>query len=126
MPSQDRFKRFPLHKGEVAVVDRVVPGRLVYVTKKGAPPDESSIAFKLNQLIIRERDGSSRPYRGEPLADLGIKNGRLLNVGETEVDGEPTLVVETGPAGKHFISNVASNVATTISTAVVNTIDKFR
>jgi hypothetical protein len=88
------------------------------VTKKGAP-EQSSFAFKLDQLIIREPDGSFRPYRGEPLSDLGIKSGRLVNVGETEEDGEPTLVIEHEPPS---VKLSAKSIATTISTAVANTI----
>jgi hypothetical protein len=109
--------RFYLEKGEVAVVKRVVPGRLVYVTKKGAL-DDSVFGFKLNHLIIREKDGSCRPYRGEPLSDLGIKSGSQVNIGETsDEDGEPTLVVALEPR-KHF----PVGFATAISTAVANTI----
>jgi hypothetical protein len=87
-------QKFDFAKGEMAVVKRVVPGRLVYVGKKGAS-DDTLIGFKLNHLVIREQDGACRPYRGEPLSDLGIKRGRLVNVGEASgEDGEPTLVID--------------------------------
>jgi hypothetical protein len=125
MSSQERLKSFPLHKGEAAVVDRVVPGRLVYVTREGAASYEASIGFKLNQLIIHEPDGSFRPYRGEPLSDLGVVNGRLVIVGATEEDGEPTLVVEHDPRSVKLRARLSANakgLATTISTAVANTI----
>ena len=116
-------QKFPLHKGEIAVVKRVVPGRLVYVAKKDAT-DEDIFGFKLNQLTIREPDGSWRPYRGEPLSDLGIKIGRQVNVGEVEEDGEPTLIIQVEPRVE-----LTRGIATAISTAaaVANTIfDKAR
>jgi hypothetical protein len=120
-PNMSVQESFPLHKGETAVVKRVVPGRLVYVAKKGAS-DDSLFGFKLDHLIIRELDGSNRPYRGA-LSDLGITSGRYLTIGEkSEEDGEPTLVVNE--PRKDLTRGIATAIstATAISNAVANTI----
>ncbi|MEY9400729.1 hypothetical protein ABIF66_000545 [Bradyrhizobium japonicum] len=59
-------------KGRVA---RVVPGRLFYVEAS-----DRVFAVKLNTLLIREKDGKTRRYRGEPFRALGLKVGTTVTV----------------------------------------------
>jgi hypothetical protein len=107
-------------KDEAAVVVRVVPGRLVYVsTHKDS--DHHIFGFKLDQLVIRKVDGSCRPYRGEPLSELGLSSGRKVVVwGIEHSDVKPALVIDADRP-KEFVRTIGS----TISTAVSNTIGRF-
>lgn len=80
-------------KDKVAFVRRIVPGKLVYVETR----PEHVYALKLNQVVIRERDGFCRPYRGEPLSDLGLDAGRKVVVWGLDSPSDsapPTLVVD--------------------------------
>ena len=107
-------------KDEVAVVQRVVPGRLVYVSTH-SDPDHDIVGFKLNQLVIRKADGSCRPYRGEPLSALGLSSGRKVVVwGIKQTDVKPALVIDTDRP-KEFVNTIGN----TISSAVSTTIGKF-
>jgi len=84
---------FDPEKDEFAVVRRIVPGRLLYVETE---PDKT-YAFKLDKVVIRKSDGFLQPYRGEPLADLGIKVGKRVTIcGLDQDQSEPTLVVDAG------------------------------
>jgi hypothetical protein len=86
--------KIQLGKDEAAVIERVVPGRLVYVRTTGEAPTDT-YGFKLDQVVIRKADGSCRPYRGEPLADLGIESGRIVVVwGIRNRNVQPTLVID--------------------------------
>ncbi len=60
----------------VALVRRVVPGKLVYVEMK---PDEV-YAIKLDNILIRQADGSYDHYRGERLSALGLDSGKKVIV----------------------------------------------
>jgi hypothetical protein len=108
-------------KDETAVVERVVPGRLVYVTTKKDSRDEL-YGFKLDQLVIRKSDGSCRPYRGEPLSDLGVTSGRSVVVwGIKYSDVEPTLVIDADRPREFGVS-----IGSSISSAVNSTLEIFR
>jgi hypothetical protein len=107
-------------KDETAVVERVVPGRLVYVTTKNDSHDEA-YGFKLDQLVIRKADGSCRPYRGEPLSELGVTSGRTVVVwGIKYPDVEPTLVIDADRSGEF-----GGSIGSSISSAVNTTLGKF-
>jgi hypothetical protein len=96
-----------------AVVERVASGKLVYVRMKHEPPGTSH-PFKLDQLMILERSGL-RPYRGEPLAELGIEHGSAVFV-EQYADGSPRLVFDTTHRSLvTIISTTASNIINTVT-----------
>lgn len=110
---------------KVARVDRVVPGRLVYVdTHPEAPVEASTCAFPLDKLIIMESNGVFHPYRGEPLSELGLKPGRrvkLVEMKDTKQSGVffdtaesgPWLVIDPNPGIRHVASNTAQKVTET-------------
>jgi hypothetical protein len=102
-------------KDEAAVVERVVPGKLVYVaTIEGS----QRWGFKLDQLIIRSSDGSCRPYRGEPLAKLGVVAGRKVIVwGITYRDVPPALVIDVDH-GKEFLVTIGSSISTAVNATI--------
>jgi len=116
---------------EPAVIERIVPGRLVYVWKPNEPHSKT-YGFKLDQLVIRKKDGSCRPYRGEPLSELGLDSGRKVVVWGIERSDvtPPTLVVDIDRPRElsvtigSSISNAVNVVHVTISTAA-STIDKI-
>jgi len=58
-------------------VERVVPGRLVYV--EFAPGHEARV-FKLNNLLIKQANGTFSNYAGEPLSQLGLTVGSSVEV----------------------------------------------
>jgi len=104
-------------KDEFAIVRRIVPGRLVYV--ETGP--EKTYAFKLDKMVIRSSDGSVCRYRGEPLAELGIKVGKRVVVwGIDHGDAEPTLVVDA--AGTGSLSRLGNSGLDALSGAI----DYFR
>jgi hypothetical protein len=104
-------------KDEAAVVERVVPGKLVYV-RVDETPEKDVYGFRLDKLVLRKPDGSCRPYRGEPLADLGVVNGRKLFVwGLKGHDVEPALVVDVDrPRG--FGVTIGASISSSISSAM--------
>jgi hypothetical protein len=90
-----------------AVVRRVVPG-VVYVE---LTPDKT-IAFKLDSMMIREGDGSIRPYRGEPLSSLGVTPGRKVTITDvSELKAEPKMIVDS------LGSRIGSTVSNTVTIA---------
>ncbi len=103
-------------KDEVAVVQRVVPGRLVYVSTH--KDSDHLFGFKLDQLVIRKADGSCRPYRGEPLSELGLASGRKVVVwGIEHSDVKPALVIDADRP-KEFVSIIGSTISTAVSTTI--------
>jgi hypothetical protein len=86
---------------EPAIIQRIVPGRLVYVTKQNEDPAKMYI-FKLDRLIIRKSDGSCRPYRGEPLSELGLRiGGKVVVWGIEHKNVSPALVVDVDYSFSH-------------------------
>jgi hypothetical protein len=84
-------------KDQVAVVQRVVPGKLVYVELS----PEEVYAVRLNTILIRNGDGSYTHYRGEPLSDLGLDSGRRVVVWTDKPGLAPrNLVVQSKPASR--------------------------
>jgi hypothetical protein len=107
-------------KDETAIVERVVPGRLVYVITTSHSPGRRC-GFKLDQLVIRKPDGSLRPYRGEPLSDLGVAKGRKVIVwGVDNSDVQPTLVIDPNRSW-----DFSATIGSSISTAVNATLGKI-
>jgi hypothetical protein len=103
---------------EDALVERVVPGRLVYVIKASESHDFLD-CFKLDQMVIRQPDGYCRPYRGESLSDLGLGKGSRVVIRKVgAADTRPTLVVDAGLSREAGIGN-------SISSAVSATFAKF-
>jgi hypothetical protein len=97
-------------------VKRVVPGKLVYVSPQRDP--EKSFAFKLDHVLIRKPDGSTDPYRGEPLAKLGVSTGTTA-VCNLDAQGKPdTLIVDpeanTSGLRSTIIGSTISSVASTL------------
>jgi hypothetical protein len=112
---------------EDAVVERVVPGKLVYVrTTSDSPP--KTFGFKLDQLVIRKADGSCRPYRGEPLSDWGLSSGSKVVVWGIKHGGvKPALVVDADRPKEFsviFGNTISNAVNVTVSTTAA-TIGKF-
>jgi hypothetical protein len=82
-------------RDQVAVVQRVVPGKLVYVEL--AP--EEVYAVRLDTILIRQGDGSYAHYRGEPLSELGLDSGRKVVVWTDRPGVAPrNLIVQSTPA----------------------------
>ncbi len=91
-----------------------MPGKLVYVTTTNDPPPEI-YGFKLNQLVIRRADGSCRPYRGEPLSDLGVNSGRKVVVwGIKHRDVKPALVIDAD-GRKEFSVTIGSSISNAVN-----------
>jgi hypothetical protein len=112
---------------ENAVVERIVPGKLVYVRTVGGSPPET-LGFKLDQLIIRNADGSCRPYRGEPLTDWGLVSGSKVVVwGIKHTDVRPALVIEADRPKEVgvVIGNTISNAVNVTVSTTAATIGKF-
>lgn len=104
-------------RDEPAVVQRIVPGRLVYVTSADMP--DKVVGFKLNQLVIREVNGSVRPYRGKSLSTLGLSTGRKVSVWNVHEGEAQAMLVVDAPRGQ------IGYIGSSISNAVSNTIGKF-
>jgi hypothetical protein len=100
-----------------AVVQRIVPGRLVYVTPVDAP--DRVVGFKLDQLVIREVDGAVRPYRGESLSTLGLATGRKVSVWQAPTGEAKAILVIDAPRGQ------TGYIGSSITNAISNTIGKF-
>lgn len=67
-----------LRNSELCSVQRVVPGKLLYVESESRP--NSTYSFKLDKLRVLRRDGSLTPYRGEPLSTLRVGIGEKVRV----------------------------------------------
>jgi hypothetical protein len=110
---------------EMAVVERVVPGRLVYVTVKGDASTEQVFGFKLNQMVLRNADGSCRPYRGEPLSELGVTSGAPVVIwGLKHRDVEPTLVIDTDRP-KSFSVTIGSSLSNAVTHTAATVLGKI-
>ena len=104
-----------IRDSELCSVQRVVPGKLVYVAPLSKP--ESTYVFKLDKVCVLHNDGSLTPYRGEPLSSVGLGIGKKVRVVGMDSPGLPeTLVVTEEPAGarttfgSHSIGEFASRV----------------
>jgi hypothetical protein len=116
-PSMSDELNFQPGLDETAVVERVVPGKLVYVTTTNDPPAKI-YGFKLNQLVIRKADGSCRPYRGEPLSDLGVDSGRKVVVwGIKHKDVKPALVIDADRP-KEFSITIGSSISNAMNVTI--------
>jgi hypothetical protein len=122
----DEIKIYP-GKDETAVVERVVPGRLVYVATTNVSHPQT-IGFKLDQLVFRKADGTCQPYRGEPLSNLGIASGRKVIVwGIENQDVKPTLVIDID-SPRQFTVSLGSSISTAVnvtSSVISSTLDKI-
>jgi hypothetical protein len=99
MAEQVEIKR---GKDQIAFVRRVVPGQLVYVETK----PEEVYAVKLNNILIRQSDGSYVRYRGEPLSELGLNSGRRVVVWTDSPGAAPrNLVVEASPGSRSIFGS---------------------
>jgi len=96
MAEQVEIKR---GKDQIAYVRRVVPGQLVYVETK----PEETYAVKLNNIIIRQSDGSYVRYRGEPLSELGLNSGSKVVVWTDSPGAAPKNLVVEARRGSHSI-----------------------
>ncbi len=95
-------------RDQTALVRRVVPGKLVYVEVN----PEEVYAVKLNNIVIRNSDGSYDHYRGEPLSTLGLDLGKAVTVWtDSEGTAPRNLVVEVNPASRSILGSTLSNVA---------------
>ena len=75
-----------------ARVLRVVAGKLVYVDAGG-----ETFAFKPDSIVIRHKDGSFSPYRGEPFSEIGLHPGSTVMVFRlSDFDPGEVLLVEEG------------------------------
>jgi hypothetical protein len=106
---------------ESAVIERVVPGKLVYVTTTSDPSRGKpyTFVFKLDQLVIRKSDGSCRPYRGEPLSEWNIHRGAKVVVwGITNKTVKPALVIDADRPREFSVSNTISNVVISTTSTI--------
>jgi hypothetical protein len=70
-----------MHEGRV---ERLVPGKLVYVSSVRS--DRSSdtgqpagtYAFRPDKIVIEDRSGFLRRYRGEPFSEVGLGVGKTV------------------------------------------------
>ncbi len=94
-------------RDQVALVRRIVPGKLVYVEMK----PEEVYAVKLNNIVIHRPDGSYDHYRGEPLSELGLSSGSKVIVWTERGGAAPrNLVVEVNPVSRSILGSTLSNV----------------
>jgi hypothetical protein len=89
-----------IRDSELCSVQRVVPGRLLYVASQSKP--DSTYAFKLDKLCVLHSDGSLSPYRGEPLSSLGVSVGKTVRVVGMDSPNVPQalIVAEEPTAGR--------------------------
>lgn len=86
-------------------VERVVPGRLVYVLTD----DSQTCVFKLDKVSFRLRDGSLSRYRGERFSELALNVGAAGVVCyRSQLSDPDMLIIDT--ARKHHgpITDLAS------------------
>jgi hypothetical protein len=96
-----------LKAGTPGRVQRVVPGKLLYVDAGGA---EAPYVFTLDKVIVNEGGGAFHPYRGEPLSELGLTEGRKVNViGLNDPKMHPMLVIDSSSSK---IANTAAKLWT--------------
>ncbi|HLH90997.1 MAG TPA: hypothetical protein VKX28_21305 [Xanthobacteraceae bacterium] len=103
-----------------AFVERVVPGRLVYVRTLDHATTKDVYAVKLDRLVLRRADDTLQPYRGEPLGDLGVVPGRKVIVwglDQPSAEAVATLVVDIDRP-KEFIGNIGTTISSSISTGL--------
>lgn len=83
---------------EACTIDRIVPGKLVYVHTQHEPV--TTWVFKLDKVAFRKSDGTLCPYRGERMSELGLNTGShgWLCYGE-RLDEPSRLIVDTSKAG---------------------------
>jgi hypothetical protein len=79
-PGQHHYDRWTDKSGAVwysGRVERVVPGRLVYVAFS---PKQETQVFKLDNLLIQQANGTFSGYAGEPFSQLGLTVGSSVKV----------------------------------------------
>ncbi|HUI96951.1 MAG TPA: hypothetical protein VLX44_14425 [Xanthobacteraceae bacterium] len=110
-----------------AIVERVVPGKLVYVRVADPAAARDLYAFKLDKLVLRRADDSLQPYRGEPLSDLGVVPGRKVvtwGLDHPSAEAVATLVVDLDRP-REFVNTLANTITTTITSSIASQIDKI-
>jgi hypothetical protein len=102
-------------------VQRVVPGKLLYVD---AGPTHEPYVFTLDKIIVNEGGGAFHPYRGEPLFELGLTEGRKVSViGLNDPKTHPMLVIDSSSSK---IANTAANFGHSLTHFSIKTMDLFR
>lgn len=89
-------------------ISRVVPGRLLYVTPLDHP--DRTYAVKLNTVLIEQPDGSVTPYRGEPLPDIGLVEGKEITVWKLPLSDPPDILVVKAPCPSRSLSTMARKI----------------
>jgi hypothetical protein len=74
-------------------VERVVPGMLVYVEFAGG---QKAQVFKLNNLLIKQANGTFSNYTGESLSQLGLTVGSSVEVVTTKGPHQANVVFDPG------------------------------
>jgi len=115
-------------KSQNCRVERVVPGRLLYVDAPSETGSQSStFAFPLDRVIVVESNGNAHPYRGEPLSDLGLKTGRKVRVVEfKDADTGPWKDADAGPWLVVDSSSTAQKLTDAVTHITAKTIDLFK
>jgi hypothetical protein len=102
----------------VGSVERLVPGKLVYVSTgqpkrpglQGYPASIDSAgtyAFKPDKIMIEDAAGSFRPYRGEPFSEVGLGIGRRVLIVIDEQEDAHMLLLHDAPQEKEMSESAA-------------------
>jgi hypothetical protein len=111
-----------LPNAHVGSVERLVPGKLVYVSTgrptrsgvRGYPvPIESAetYAFRPDKIMIEDTGGSFRAYRGEPFSEVGLGIGRRVLIVFDEQEEAHLVLLRDGPRGDDIPEPRAADLA---------------
>jgi hypothetical protein len=105
----------------VGSVERLVPGKLVYVSTprqvrsvSGYPtlvPSAETYAFRPDKIMIEDTGGSFRPYRGEPFSEVGLGIGRRVLIVFDEQHEAHMLLLRDGLRGDEISDGKARDLA---------------
>jgi hypothetical protein len=89
-------------------ISRIVPDTLIYVTSIDHP--EKTYAVKLNTVLIEQPDGTVLPYRGEPLKEVGLVEGKEVTAWKLPQSDPPDILVVKAPCPSNPARHLADKV----------------
>lgn len=97
MPKRE-FSDEEIASMQLARIDRIVPGKLVYIeptsTEHLGGEPVMPVAVKPDSVYIKRRREIA-PYRGEPFAEIGLREGAEVKiVGKFNPNGANTVIVD--------------------------------
>lgn len=96
---QPEFSMSDIASMPSARIGRIVPGKLVYIeptSKEIFEPDKPGVpvAIKPDHVLVKRRREVT-PYRGEPFAEVGLREGAEVRiVGKFDPYGANTVIVD--------------------------------